>query len=67
MKPRVVVWNCLDASDQNFHRILKKYLQEFDPGIVVLVEMRITGNKVEFVINNIGMPYSHGGGSCRIF
>ncbi|PPS03183.1 hypothetical protein GOBAR_AA17470 [Gossypium barbadense] len=42
------------ADNLNFQRLLKEYVRDFDPGVVVLVETRISGVKADKVIKNIG-------------
>ncbi|KAG8486814.1 hypothetical protein CXB51_020359 [Gossypium anomalum] len=48
------------ANHPNFHRFLKEYLREFDLGVVVLVETRISGVKADKVIKNIACGFSRG-------
>lgn len=40
-------------------QILKEYLQEFDPDIILLVESRVSGFKADRVIRSIRMLISH--------
>lgn len=43
MKTDVFVWNCQGVANPKLHKILKEYIQEFDPDVVVLVETRVSG------------------------
>ncbi|KAK8342095.1 hypothetical protein V6Z12_A08G208600 [Gossypium hirsutum] len=53
MKSDIIVWNCQGADNLNFQRLLKEYVRDFDPGVVFLVETRISGVKADKVIKNI--------------
>lgn len=59
MKVDVFVWNCQGAGNPKFHRILKEYLRDFEPDVVVLVKIRISGLRADSVIKGIKMPHSH--------
>ncbi|KAH1106200.1 hypothetical protein J1N35_009968 [Gossypium stocksii] len=60
----IIAWNYQSAGHPNFHKFLNEYLREFDLGIVVLVETRISGVKADKVIKNIGMANSHRVEAC---
>ncbi|PPS07318.1 hypothetical protein GOBAR_AA13325 [Gossypium barbadense] len=47
MKTNILIWNCQGAGQLKFHKFLKGYLREFDLGLVVLVETRISGSKAD--------------------
>lgn len=54
MKVDVVVWNCQGAGNPKFYTIMKEYMREFDPTLVVLVETRVSGQTAEWAIKKIG-------------
>ncbi|TYI02360.1 hypothetical protein ES332_A11G261500v1 [Gossypium tomentosum] len=53
------VWNCQGVGYPNFGRIMKEYLREVDPCIVVLMETRNSSLKADTMIKIIDLPYSH--------
>lgn len=59
MKSNIFVWNCQEARNPKFYRILNEYLREFNPELVVLVETKVSGVIAENVIRSIGLPFSH--------
>lgn len=42
MKSDIFIWSCQGVANSNFHRIVKEYLRNFDPNVVVLLEMRVS-------------------------
>lgn len=71
MKSDIFVWNCQGWGNLKFHRFLKEHLRDFYPDVVMLVETRISGLRVDKVIKCIGMSYFHRvkakGFSCGIW
>lgn len=57
MKTDVLAWNCQSVGNPKCHIFLKEYLWDFNLDIVVLMETRVSGLKVEQVIKSIGMAY----------
>lgn len=43
----------------NFHKVLKDYLRDFDPELVVLVETKVSGSQAKDVVWRINLPNSH--------
>lgn len=64
MRVDLMVWNCQGAGNVNFHKVLKEYIREFEPAVVVLVETRVSGVTAECVIKKVGMPFSHRVEAC---
>lgn len=67
VKSEIIVWNCQGAGYPNFHRIMKEYIREFNPSVVVLQETRtssISSHVAERVIKNIGWKFSHRVKAC---
>lgn len=50
MKVDIIVWNCQGVGILNFYRIVKEYIFEFDPAVVVLLKNRVSGYTAENVI-----------------
>ncbi|TYJ18686.1 hypothetical protein E1A91_A09G140500v1 [Gossypium mustelinum] len=59
MNSRIMVWNYQGARHPNFHRFINEFLRENDLEIMVLIETRISGYKVDRVIKQIRMPFLH--------
>ncbi|TYG62082.1 hypothetical protein ES288_D07G199100v1 [Gossypium darwinii] len=60
MKNDIIVWNCQGVEYQNFYKFLKEYLRDFDPDVVVLVEIRVSGVKVARVDSvNVVVEVNH--------
>lgn len=41
----------------NFHKILKEYIREFDPALIVLMETIVSRVQANRVVHSIGWPY----------
>lgn len=59
MKSNFLVWNVQGAVSLNFPKVMKEYMHEFNPNMMVLVETRVSGAATNQVIFNIGMLKSH--------
>lgn len=67
MKVDIIVWNCQGTGNLKFHRVLREYIREFKPSIIVLIETRVSGLIVECVIKKVEMPYSYHVEACGFF
>lgn len=59
MKTDLLVWNVQGAASRNFSRVMKEYLCDYKPDMVVLVETRVSGVIANRVIFTLGMSKSH--------
>lgn len=59
MKSDLLVWNVQGAVSRSFPRVMREYMCDLNPNMVVLIETRVSGAIVNRVISNLGMPKSH--------
>lgn len=59
MKSNILVWNCQGAANPRFHRVIKEYLRDFDPKMVILVETKVSGIQAGSVNKRIRLTNSH--------
>lgn len=55
----MLVWNCQGAASLKFFGVLKSFLRNHRPQVLVLVEPRISGAQADKVIKKIKYPRSH--------
>ncbi|XP_028773891.1 uncharacterized protein LOC114730946 [Neltuma alba] len=54
-----LIWNCQGAAKSSFYSVLKSFIKEHKPYLLVLVEPRISGEVASRAIKRIGLPNSH--------
>ncbi|GMI89564.1 hypothetical protein HRI_002625700 [Hibiscus trionum] len=59
MDLKIFCWNVQGCADTKFIQAAKQILRDNKPDIVVFVEPRISGRRVESVIAALGFPHSH--------
>ncbi|KAA3486304.1 Endonuclease/exonuclease/phosphatase [Gossypium australe] len=61
MEPNLkkISWNCQGCASKNFIRAFREYNSEHRPDIVCLVEPRVSSNKANFIIEQLGFNSSH--------
>lgn len=50
---KISLWNCRGAGNDVFLRKIKQYVRNHDPGVVVLVETRVSSIRADVVLNRI--------------
>ena len=59
MEKKIMIWNCQGAASSGFQRVFKSFIEINKPGMVVLLEPRISGLKAKLVIRSLKFQYSH--------
>lgn len=59
MSLRFFIWNCQGAASNGFLRVLKSFINEFRPRVVVLVEPRVALGYNDKIIRRTGFEFSH--------
>ena len=59
MSASIMFWNVQGAASSIFCRAFKKFVKNYNPSLVVLMEPRISGRKADDFIRNNGFEYSH--------
>lgn len=52
-------WNCQGCASPKFIRAFREYKRDFNPDIMCLLELRVSGKKANDIINKLGLFYSH--------
>lgn len=56
---KIFLWNCQGCVNRKFIRAFREYKVEHNPDIVCLVEPRVSGQKANFIIEQLGFNFSH--------
>ncbi|KAK8639521.1 hypothetical protein V6N13_137896 [Hibiscus sabdariffa] len=59
MDCKIFCWNVQGCGDSRFLLAAKQFLRDNRPDLVVFVEPRISGLRVDSVISALGFPHSH--------
>ncbi|XP_028790095.1 uncharacterized protein LOC114746079 [Neltuma alba] len=59
-----LIWNCQGAAKSKFHSVLKSFIAEHKPDVLVLIEPRVSGPPVDRIIRSFGFPNSHRVEAC---
>lgn len=55
---RVFAWNCRGAGAVKFTRVLREYIWDVRPDVIIILEPRISGNIADKVVKSFGNSHA---------
>ncbi|KAL7263002.1 hypothetical protein ACSBR1_001214 [Camellia fascicularis] len=55
---KILIWNCRGAGNNNFKRNMRELIRTHNPGILILMETKVTYSSMGNFLNNLGFTTS---------